>query len=546
MVSLRGSRTLAVKGVTHRGGWGKAHCWLVVAVIVAMSALVLWPARATLRSVQTVAVRPALPVAATVAPADASSAGDPAERETPAVRTVQAAGWVEPAPFAIGVAGLADGVVRAVYVLDGESVEQGQLLVELDPADAELALDGARAARDRAAASRASATARLAAAQTDWDEPVERERSVSVAESRLAEAQATRDRLPAERREAAAVARRWKIEVARLEQALSRDAATANELNIAEANLEAAESRVESFTDEATAREARVEQAEAELAASRRAAELRVAERETLDTARAARSLADAELQAAEAALREAQLRLERMTIEAPVAGNVLRRLVAPGDKVMMAMDSPTSAQVVQLYDPAALQVRVDVPLADASQVYLGQPAEVLVDVLPDRTFSGEVTHVTHLADLQKNTLEVKVRVVEPSVLLKPDMLARVRFLGSSDTLGAGGNEAARAEAVPIVRVPASGVVRDAVWVVRERKGLRGLVRSVPVETIVSTDDADSKQNRPDETVTVRGALNVGDLIVVEPTGLKTNQPVRIAEPRASSAHAGTMSRGGQ
>ena len=87
------------------------------------------------------------------------------------------------------------------------------------------------------------------------------------------------------------------------------------------------------------------------------------------------------------------------------MAGNVLRRLKGPGDKVMLGMDDPHSSHVVHLYDPGALQVRVDVPLADAAQVGVGQACEVVVDILPDEIFAGEVTRVTHEADLQKEHL---------------------------------------------------------------------------------------------------------------------------------------------
>ena len=39
------------------------------------------------------------------------------------------------------------------------------------------------------------------------------------------------------------------------------------------------------------------------------------------------------------------------------------------------------------------------------------------------------VTRFVHRADVQKNTIEAKVRIDDPSGLLKPDMLARVRIL---------------------------------------------------------------------------------------------------------------------
>jgi hypothetical protein len=46
------------------------------------------------------------------------------------------------------------------------------------------------------------------------------------------------------------------------------------------------------------------------------------------------------------------------------------------------------------------------------------------------------VTRLVHRADLAKNTVAVKVRIVDPDPRLKPDMLARVRFMPATDTTG--------------------------------------------------------------------------------------------------------------
>ena len=49
-----------------------------------------------------------------------------------------------------------------------------------------------------------------------------------------------------------------------------------------------------------------------------------------------------------------------------------------------------------------------------AARVEVGQAAEVVVDLLPDQTFRGEVTRFLHKADIQKNTVEAKVRISHP------------------------------------------------------------------------------------------------------------------------------------
>lgn len=121
------------------------------------------------------------------------------------------------------------------------------------------------------------------------------------------------------------------------------------------------------------------------------------------------------------------------MEVRSPADGIVMERLVEPGSKLAFGMDAEHSAHAVRLYDPGKLQVRVDVPLADAAKVGVGQRAKIVVGVLPDRTFDGEVTRVVHEADIQKNTLQVKVAISDPTIDLKPEMLARVRFLSTGN-----------------------------------------------------------------------------------------------------------------
>ena len=53
---------------------------------------------------------------------------------------VQAPGWVEPSPFPIAASALTSGVVREVLVLEGDHVEQGQVVAKLINDQAKIAL----------------------------------------------------------------------------------------------------------------------------------------------------------------------------------------------------------------------------------------------------------------------------------------------------------------------------------------------------------------------------------------------------------------------
>jgi RND family efflux transporter MFP subunit len=244
-----------------------------------------------------------------------------------------------------------------------------------------------------------------------------------------------------------------------------------------------------------------------------------VQDRLAVDGARASLASAEARVERAKTAVAEAELRLSRMTVVAPMDGFVLRRLKSPGDKVMLGMDNPSSSHIVEIYDPERLQVRADVPLAEASHVSVGQTCEVFCEVLPDRAFRGEVTRITNLADLQRNTLEVKVRILDPDPMLKPEMLTRVRFLASAEGKQASDTpQKLERFIVPREAITGSGNI----LVVRDRRGLRGRVMSVSVKEVDAVDGDES-------LLIVSGPLRETDLVVLDRGDVQQGETVQMA-----------------
>lgn len=137
-------------------------------------------------------------------------------------------------------------------------------------------------------------------------------------------------------------------------------------------------------------------------------------------------------IEAGKATLAEAQLMLDRTRITAPMSGRVMRLTAIPGDKKMAGMDDMDSSTIALLYDPTRLQVRVDVPLADAAGLAVGQRARVRCSLLADTVFEGEVTRIAGQADIQRNTLQAKVRLISPDDRLRPEMICRVEFLATA------------------------------------------------------------------------------------------------------------------
>jgi multidrug efflux pump subunit AcrA (membrane-fusion protein) len=74
------------------------------------------------------------------------------------------------------------------------------------------------------------------------------------------------------------------------------------------------------------------------------------------------------------------------------------------------------------------LQVRVDVRFEDIPKVSLGQPVRIDNPALP-KPISGKVLFVSSKANIQKNTLEVKVALDAPVPVFKPEMLVNLTYL---------------------------------------------------------------------------------------------------------------------
>ncbi|MHC4991822.1 MAG: efflux RND transporter periplasmic adaptor subunit [Planctomycetota bacterium] len=431
--------------------------------------------------------------------------------------TVQAPGWLEPDPHPQYVTALADGVVESVLVLAGEPVEAGQVVARLVDDDARLALRRAESSVAQRRAERAAAQADLVAAKLRLEHLVETTRAVAVADARAAEARAELQRVRAD----IAVEQAQLLEIrdeydrkSKLTASQAVSEATVARLRL---RVDAQQAVVDATSARQAVLEAKLAQAVAELEAARTNRTLLIDEQRAVALAQATVDGAAAAIALAETVRDEAALRLDRMAVRSPVSGIVMRRLASPGSKLAHEGDEHSS-HVVHVYDPRHMQVRVDVPLADAAQVTIDQAVEVTVEVLPDRTFTGRVTRVVHEADIQKNTVEVKVAIDDPTSELKPEMLARVRFLARPAT---DGKEASRQRIfAPQSLLQPSGDGEVVAFVVT------GLVdeRGRAVHRRVSLG-----RRAVDGWIEVADGLQVGDLLIADPPpDLRSGDRIRV------------------
>lgn len=384
---------------------------------------------------------------------------------------VQAAGWVEPDPFPIEVTALAPGVVREILVRESDAVEAGAPVAQLVDEDARLACRQAEAELAEATAELALREAELKAAQETFDAALALRERAAVAEADL-----DGKRAAAEAREQAAVEGRARSSAAESELEVQRflaagGAAGPRAVELAEAALAEVKAAALSLAADAALAGAETRGAEAVLLFAQRDLELRIEDKLRVATAEAGVALARAQRGAAEARHDEAQLRLERTTVRAPQAGVVLQRFVGPG-----AALTEEKAAVAALYDPGSLRVRVDVPQADIAKLFVGQEVRIEVEARQGQPYAGQVLRILRQADINKVTLQAHVRIAEPDVLLRPEMLVQARFLAGG---AAEGEQPAAPTGGGAVRIPARLVVEGSrVWVL-DALGKRAELRAV-------------------------------------------------------------------
>lgn len=353
----------------------------------------------------------------------------------------KAAGWVEPRPTPIRVAALAEGVIKDLLVVEDQAVAKNEPIAILVDDDAKLSLDAAQATLALRTAELKQCQATLDAALTNLKEPTHLQSAAAEADAELATVETKLATLPFQVSAAAA-----KLKFAEATLRAQRDAGNA----VSEIELDEAVSmrdEMKAMFDELTRRQTSLETEQKALAlkrdADQRRLELKTDERRAVEESQALLDSAEAMLEQAKVAVAEAELRLDRMTVRAPVDGRVMHLLTSPGTHLMGGrgkLGEHDGGVVVTLYQPKSLQIRVDVRFEDLPQTGRDQPVLIESPALKE-PLNGTVLFPTSFADIQKNTLSVKVVIDDPPEVMKPDMLVDVTFLSPERNVVAGSED---------------------------------------------------------------------------------------------------------
>lgn len=148
-------------------------------------------------------------------------------------------------------------------------------------------------------------------------------------------------------------------------------------------------------------------------------------------------------VQQAEAAVAQARDMLSKTVLRAPMSGQVTGLRAEKGETAIAGQTNVAGAVLMVISDVSEMMAELKVGELDVVKVRVGQPAEVSVDALPGRIFTGKVVTVASGTDRPANTSfggglqevqSYKVRIqldgtpVELQAL-RPGMSARIAIL---------------------------------------------------------------------------------------------------------------------
>ena len=136
--------------------------------------------------------------------------------------------------------------------------------------------------------------------------------------------------------------------------------------------------------------------------------------------------LAEAQAQQSIAELSELNIRLEQTDILAPMSGIVSVRYVDPG-----ALVTPSNS-ILQVVNLKTMVTQGNVPERSIGRLRVGNHANVFVDAIPDREFTGVVARIAPILDAATRSALIEIDILNPEMLLKAEMFVRIGLdLGS-------------------------------------------------------------------------------------------------------------------
>ena len=300
------------------------------------------------------------PVASQGSPAPGAASVQAAAGTDASGLALEAKGYIIPAQQVL-VSPKVSGMIEKLYVVEGQRVQKGAVLAELEKTEYQSDVQRFQAMLD-------AAKERYTELERGF-----RDEEIRQAEAELGEAKVQLTQSETE----------WE----RTSQLRSKQAISQEEYDAALSQRDALEQRV-------------------------RRLELRLSLLKLGPRQERVRAAA-AEMRQTEAELAKAQWRLDNCTIRAPISGTILKKNAEEGN-IVNSVAFNGSFSVCDMADLSDMEVELTIQERDISRVSPGQKCRVRADAFPDRVYAGHVSRIMPIADRAKGAIPVRVKVEIP------------------------------------------------------------------------------------------------------------------------------------
>jgi HlyD family secretion protein len=334
--------------------------------------------------------------------------------------TVTATGTLQ-AVTTVQVGSQASGTISALYADFNSVVKKGQVVAQLDPAQAKAQVDQARANLQQARASLAQAQAAVTSSRAGITDAqakgVAARSTVQNNQAGVSAAEANVAVLKAQQDDALSLLKQQ-------ESLLKAGVIAQRDYEVAQTAYRTAEARYnqavaqlnQSKLSEQSSASAGIAQSQAVVEQSK--AQLQQAQAQVAQNA--------AQVQQAQAALSLAEVNLSHTTITSPIDGVVVSRDVNVGQTVAASLSAPTLFTIAN--DLTQMQVIANIDQADIGLVEQAKSVRFTVDAFPGKDFDGKI-HEMRLNPVNVQnvvTYNVVINVDNPEQVLKPGMTANL------------------------------------------------------------------------------------------------------------------------
>ncbi len=115
--------------------------------------------------------------------------------------------------------------------------------------------------------------------------------------------------------------------------------------------------------------------------------------------------------------------------VKAPISGYVIDKAVVRD----VTLPEKHDEAIFTIAELDRVWVLADVYESDIARVKEGMPAQITTLSYPGKVFTGKVDRIINMLDPRTRTMRIRISLPNPDVLLKPEMIARVRLSYEED-----------------------------------------------------------------------------------------------------------------